>query len=296
MKTIRLIINNTKIVLTSAGFYGSVTMMIILCFTSELFSDSSANKGYSVINVLLNTDRKTMLGDIKYCSYYAISNCTDGFLPIFIPIIVAFPFIPALCNEREAKFKRYTIYRLSKASYNTGTYISAMLSGGAAILLGFIVYTFIVSKAFPNIDDYSLERSESLRATLKFFYPNVDNIGVLYVFKGIELFLFGAISVLPALFLSSFIKNKYLIICIPFLLKYLLLQYYLKLRYIAYEDITNPNHKLNTFLDITHPNSMMTIFSQGDMRPKILIFVFLELILSFALYCLTTNRRLDNGE
>lgn len=298
MKILRIISTNLRNVLTSYGCYASVIITFVLCFSVELYYDTSAQESYSVVQVFMNFSHEKMLTNTDFCSYNVFTKGMEGWFPMFIPIVAAFPIIPLICDERNSKFRRITAFRTTKFSYNTGSYLAAMISGGLAVLAGFLLFAIIVFVIFPDINNFNISLRESFEWWIPETYPFFTKFGYPYLIglKFLEIFLFGSFSAIPAFILTSVMKNKYLIICTPFFVKYMITQTYSKLYMSVYKDIENPNAKLASFLDITNLDAIKNIFSYGEDKWKNLLFYTVLLMGSYIIYYIIMNRRLDYGE
>ena len=131
-----------------------------------------------------------------------------------MPIIAALPFVTAFCNERNTGSIRLNIVRTGKLRYYIGKFVSAVISAGLAVTLGCAVFVAIVYPIFPTVDDckelsrsFFIEDNFSMATELWHFFSGA--------------FIYGAVSVLPAFFMSSFVKNHYIITCVPFMLAYI---------------------------------------------------------------------------
>jgi hypothetical protein len=118
----------------------------------------------------------------------------------------------------------------------------------------------------------------------------------LVTLKFIEMFFYGAFSALPAFFLTAFMKNKYLIICIPFFAKYALTQTTQKLFMQAMTDFENIDTKLLNFARITDLNAIRSIFSYTTGAWENILFYAILIFLAFAIYIVSMNRRLDYAD
>ena len=132
---------------------------------------------------------------------------------MFIPIIVAFPFMGTFCAKRNNGLMRFTITRSGKGRYYLSKFFTAFLSGGFAVMLGMAMFGVIVVFAFPSLGSYDLPADQ-----LEWIIP--DGIAAEAVKNLLAAFIYGAFSTLPAFFLSSFCKNPYIITCLPFMLIY----------------------------------------------------------------------------
>lgn len=298
MKTLRLIKVNLIKVLTSTGFYACVLLMLVLCFTARAYDDIAENKSYSVIGVLLEFSREEMLANSSFSAYQILSCISSGWLSMFIPIVAAFPLMPLICDERESKSMRYSAFRSTKFSFSTGNFLTAMISGGLAVLCGFVLFAVMVYMLFPNINEYPPELIESAEWWISGTYPLFEKYGYPYMIAldFLEMFLYGALSATPALIMTAFMKNKYLVLCIPFFLKYSVMQLHTRLLIYAYQDIENINENYLEILSVIEPDAIGNIFFYGETMWRNWLFNAVLLFLAFVLYTVMMNRRVDFGE
>ena len=297
MKIIKNIMVNFKMIFTNYGFYICTAFTIILCFCAGIYRDPINNNEYSVIKSLIEFDREFMLNDNSFCSYKVAENGSGSWLSMFIPIISAFTFIPLVCDESESKFIRFSVFRSSKFNYHISKFLTACISGGLAVAFGYIIFTVSIYAVFPNINDYSKELQTILKEEISYIYPK--SAGQSYIFilgiKSAEMFIYGAISSVPSIMLTCLIKNKYLVMCIPFFIKYTVTQTSTRLSSQALSNIENPNIRLLKFSAVISPDSILNVFNSPNMR---LIFIYngTLVLTAFLFYIIVCGRRFDCGE
>lgn len=207
MKTLNCIFTELKKVMFSPYFLIGVIAFSLMCFTSSAYIDIS--KEISIFEMI------TMLGTRQAQTYEFSAQyiCSRGFgiwVVQFLSIIVAFPFVKVLCDERRFGEKRYIICRMGTLRYCLSKFISAVFCGAVLCALGFLLFSVAVYAIFPKISELSTEQAEML-AMCNISYPK--NL--------FETVIMGAgATVLPFL-VSVFITNQYFCICIPFLLQYM---------------------------------------------------------------------------
>ncbi len=211
LNTLKQDLNKTLI---NGGFAAAALMSCILCFTASAYNDNSNDRSYSVFEAFFSFDRSFIEAHDSFASVRLFSIGLSGYISMFIPIIVAFPFMVSFCAERNNGLMRFTISRSGKLRYYLSKFTASFLSGGAAVMLGMALYGTIVWIAFPSLDSYSLPAKQ-----LEWLVP--DGIAAAVVKNLIAAFIYGAFSTLPAFFLSSFCKNPYIITCLPFMLIYI---------------------------------------------------------------------------
>lgn len=286
-----------KMIFTHLGFYISTALMVILCFVSGIYRDNKNDNMYSVISSLSEFNYSFMLDNIDFCSIMITLNNSNNWLPMFIPIISSFAFIPLICDEMESGFIRFSVFRSSKLSYQASKFLTACISGGLAVMLGYIIFTIFVYFLFPNINEYTPEMQKMIKDELNYSYPSFFNHGyvALYIIKFIVFFIYGILASVPSITLTCIIRNKYLVMSIPFFLKYAITQASIRLTSIAFNNFTNPNEGLVKFATVISPDSILDMFSSTIIRQILFYNAFLTLI-AFALYMIICMRRLDVGE
>ena len=255
---------NLRKVLTGYGFYVSVAFTILLLALSSIYSTDNYDN-YSAIRVLMEYDRDFMLNNTHLCSYSVVRNSTGGWFSMFVPIISAFAFVPMICDEYDSGSVRFNIFRSSKLRYHISKFIIGSTSGGLAVLAGFIVYTVFV---------YSV------------YIP-------LLLLKSLEIFIYGFVSSALAVLFTSFIRNKYLVMCIPFFVKYVVTQTCTKFNFDA---MVKQNMRIIKLSNIINPDSVLNLYLYNDYRHIIIIYNIILWSVLFAVYIVISVKRVDCGE
>ena len=209
MKTLNCIITEMKKVIISPYFAVGIIAFALMCFTSSAYMDYSNNREMSIFEMItmLNTDKAQ---GYEFSAQYVCSRGFDMWIVQFLSIIVAFPFVKVLCDERRCSEKRYIICRMGKFRYCLSKFVSAILCGAVLCALGFLLFSAAVYMIFPKPSALSAEQAEMLA-----------NCNISYPKKLLETVIMGAgAAVLPFL-TSVFTANQYFCICIPFLLQYM---------------------------------------------------------------------------
>lgn len=284
-------------ILTGYGFYICLAFTVVLCFCAGIYRDPINNNEYSVIKSLMEFNREFMLNDKAFCSYLVAERGSGSWLSMFIPIISAFAFIPLVCDESESRFIRFSVFRSSKFSYRTSKFLTGCISGGLAVVLGYIIFTASVYVLFPNISEYSPEAQEMLRKELAYIYPEASKHSHVFLLgiKSLEMFLYGAVSAVPSVMLTCLMRNKYLVMCIPFFLKYSVTQTCTKLIARAFSDWQNPDIRLSEFASVISPDALLNVFTSHLVR-QIFLYNGALLLFAFLFYMIVCGRSLDCGD
>lgn len=297
MKILKNISVNIKKIFSSYGVYICIIFTVILCFGTGIYIDGSNNNEYSAIKSLLVFNHDFMKTNTEFCSVNVALKVLNGWITMFIPIIGAFSYIPLVCDEFESKAVRITVFRSSKSSYYASKFLTACISGGLTVLMGYIITIIMIFAFFPNISEYSEELQNIFKESLFSDYSNVSSCNYINILllKCSEVFVYGAFSAVPSIVLTAITRNKYLIICLPFFFKYAATQTCLKLSSKAYSDFENIDIHLGRIANIFSPDSMLRVFESYD-KTFILIYNFGLVIIAYKLYMFINSRRFDCGE
>jgi len=208
--SLRCDINKTFV---NIGFAGAVLLTFLLCFTAPAYTDNTNQKMYSIFEALFSMDRKFVEIHSEFAANTLARQGMNGYITLFLPIIVAFPFMVAFCTERNNGNIRFVIARTGKMRYYLSKFVSCFLCGGLAVLIGITLFMGAMHLLFPPMSSYNVgnEIYGGMAQQSEFV------LNLRYLFSN---FLNGAIATMPAFFLSSFCKNPYIITCIPFMFTY----------------------------------------------------------------------------
>lgn len=270
------------------GFLGAAAVTTILCFTASVYNDSDIGKSYSVFEVLFALDKSIIASDRSLSSLIVFQYALSGYVSMFMPIIVAFPFMVSFCSERNSGLMRMTIPRSGKYPYYFSKFLASFISGGLAVLIGTAVFGIVCALIFPDISSYDISAEE-----LQWILPDGVFPAVVKVLLGG--FLYGAISTLPAFFLSSFCKNPYIITCLPFMLVFV---WNTAVSKIVSKGFETGNYEVYTRLSPFMPDSIMNVLRYSDGNGVIintLIFNGAYLAILLAGHIAIMNKRTDKG-
>lgn len=295
MKTIRCIYCDLQKSIFALPFFACVVITFILCFTAVGYSDTS--RQYSIINIITTFPREQITQGTMFSSISIFMSGGGSWLSMFIPIVAAFPFIPVFCDERSSGNMRFAVARVGRTRYNFSKFCASFVSAGLAVMLGYALFGIVISFIFPPLASYPQNQIEmflqSFKDSQSFVFSGLYNSignGAIVLAQLMQMFLFGAVASLFAFALSSFVKNKYLIMCIPFALKYIYDQSLKKL----WLD-TLHNSTLHKAVDIFQTINLTNLFSQRDTFLWILALNAGFALVCFFFFAFFMNRRLDYG-
>ncbi len=247
------------------GFLLCTLVVFLLCFASVIYTDGQTGKEYTALEIIAD---KSQLPNIKFSGMSILHISVNPYLTLFLPVLSSIPFVTLFCAERTGGNLRFIILRTGKIVYCLSKFFSALISGAVTVALGFMLYSVVILCVF-GMDGGISE--------------------LIKIYTGIA--VYGAVSVLPAFFLSSFIKNKYMICCFPFIFMHF---YYTAIAKI--QDYFNAHDNWEAVLKISflYTNNIKEIFFSQDTTA--VIFYSSLTVISFIGFYLIMNRRVDYGQ
>lgn len=270
-----------KRIVTSLGFWLCVGMAVLLLFAAEVYFDYATQTRYSVFRALTFFSHEELANNSELCSAAVVQKAQSGWFTLFVPIIASFCFVPTMCAEREEKAARFQIFRTTKLKYSISQFFSGVVSGGIAIALGYIIFAVFVMILFPNMNEINGFTADLM--------PDTSQNLLLLILK---VLLFGAFWSFPAMFLTSVLRNKYLIMCIPFFLKYGLNQLYQKISESVFLS-SEINQNSIKFANAINPDGIL--WANDKTRLGISLVFGISAVLMFAAFVVIEQKRGDCG-
>lgn len=197
--------------LISLSSIAVILITFVLCLTGVVYTDGEG-RGYSVLESLFGFDRKFMEQSDFFCSLSVFKSALSGYAAMFLPILAAFPFVTSYCSEKNSGNLRLTIFRSKRICCYISKFLCSALCGGICVALGTMLFGAFVFALFPDMSHYSPEAME-------FLFPG--GAAAEFFKKALSAFIYGCTNALTAFLLSSFCGNKYIILCVPFILRFI---------------------------------------------------------------------------
>ncbi len=216
-------------ILTGKSFWLCVLMTFAICFAATVGTAQNGDN-LSVFSYIMGAKNPPSAD-------FIINSRGGAWFAMFFPMLSALCLVNSICDDKKSKLQRFEIYRAGVYKFKTAKYLSSVLSSGICAVLGYAVFT-----AFCII-----------------FFQTTDGINLAQILA--EIFIFGVVSAVPALFTAAFTDNKYLIVCVPFLFKYCVIQLSSKLIYTAYADTQHIDKTFEMLGNITNLDGILTVIS-----------------------------------
>lgn len=261
----------------------SAAITAALCFSVQVYTDNSNGRVYSVLEALLSIDHTVMAESSELIPPLIIGKALSGYAAMALPITAALPFVMSFISERSSGNMRFTVIRTGRVKYYLSKFFSALLSGGLAVWLGVNLFAVLVYILFPHTQSTEM---------LADYIPN--GVFPMLLRTAAGAFAYGAASILPAFFLCSFCTNSYIILCVPFLLKFI---YETILSTVQTNSVAAGDYEIYQQTLPFYPNAITFLFEIPFGKDFITIITLnlLFAVTAFFAFVLVMEKRADRG-
>lgn len=229
---IRTTLITLRRIFTEKSFWLCCVCVFALCFTASVGTAQNGDP-LNVLSYIFGGEKDPPSADM------IINSRGGSWLAMFLPIISGLCFANVLCDDKSSKYTRCEVIRTGFYKLKAAKFLSAAVSGGIVTAIGFSAFSVFIDLYFPKDD-----------------FVKINPVIILS-----EMLIFGMMSAVPALITAAFTNNKYLIVCVPFLLKYGVSQFAYRLSDDAYEDLWDPDLALAKLGMLIDPNSVSCVFT-----------------------------------
>ncbi len=179
-----------------------VVLVVILNFTAIIYTNDYGRQ-YSVLELLFMDGYREILWE-NGISFVSAWRQISPYSTMFFPVLAIFPYINYNWTERNSGNVVFVVNRIGYKKYLRQCIVKAMLSSGIVVMLGYLLFALLAVVLFPGVQEEI----------------GVSILIVTLLKKMLSMFAYGMVIATPTLFFSSFLKNRYVICCIPFICIY----------------------------------------------------------------------------
>lgn len=217
-------------IVSNIVFYLCILATVVLLLSGTIYTDCNTGEEYSLVNIIINKNTE-LLNKADLHATDVIVSGVDSYLFMFLPIIVAVPFVMIVCGDMKNSTVRFEIYRVGKNRFLMGKFFASAISGGLSIMFGYMIFSIITYFTLPKGSGVLLQLNYDFfknETTFGKWYFTSFGVPGMIILKNIRMFLLGFFASVPAFGLSRIIKNRYIVISIPFMFFYLFEKFVIK--------------------------------------------------------------------
>ena len=213
--TVRSVISEMRKALYLPVFILSCLGVVLICCLSEGFT-SHGMRTYTILELLLFLPKDAMLTDISLSRYEVWTRGIGTWTQLFLPFLLSVGYLYTISNERQSGFSRVLLVRENNLKYGVSKLVAAVLGGGVIMTVGYALFGMLVYIRFPSVREYS-EGSIKLYMEMN---PGFQEMACFF-HRCVKIFLYGMCGNVFAYLVSVFFRDKYILVCLPLMLKYI---------------------------------------------------------------------------
>lgn len=293
MKISKNVGSNIERMCISHYFILAVFLTIFLMMSGYIYTDASNGKAYSLISLIIMKNPQAVIRQARLNWNYTYLMESPGYTWMFAPIVVTLPYITVICPGNTNSNTRFEMFRTSRKKYVLGKIISGMLVSGMIMAIAQTAYGVISYFVMGNeyTGDINLMDLYKLHGITGYVYKYSGSVSV-YIFRGLEAFLYGMVSSVPVILLSAIIKNKYLVCSISFMLNYFIIMFLNNgLTSLCSEESA---YEINRIL--VQSNIQSVFLNENTTVIMTMLWMVLQFLLTYVLHYFMLERRCDYCE
>lgn len=169
-------------------------LSVVILGMLESISIGTNNEWTNGILVLFTMDKETVLHNEYLVFSHVAASMKGSYFIMFMPLIVGLAVIPVLSEDWESGRTRYVLMKCGRIKMLLGKLAASCISGGVIMFCGYMLaVTIMYTKLDHDVSFWALSAS----------YGGV--------------FIEGAVCALWCFLVSAFVRNPYLLACIPYI-------------------------------------------------------------------------------
>lgn len=210
---------------------------------------NGSGKEIVIFFMMLKEDLKMEAG-IEGSGLVLWSQGMSGWLMVFLPFLLTRSYIFVFSSERQDKYLQFLRIRCGNLRFCCAKIIGGALSGGLTFALGYAVFGILMSACFPSFSGFPPEEQG--------IYTGIWGAEpVWYVARRLAgSFFYGAGSCVFGIGVAILLRDKYMLLCLPFLLNYCWSQ---MLNKLVISDIAYREGAYNRLIQAFDPSSLLNM-------------------------------------
>ena len=248
----------------------SISGIVLLCLSATGETDMSG-KQISIFSLMFQAQQANT--DVLKSALALWQAGIGVWLVVFAPMLLSMGYILLISEERRNGQIRFHILRSGNWKYCISKLCSGALAGGIVFLIGYALFGLLMFVRFPSIRTFSAEEQEILLMG--------SNISVVIIKKLIGVFLYGMFGSVFGIGVAIVFRDKYMLVCLPFMIKYIYQQILAKM---AMDAMAAEAYERLTWIETFQPENIMNISLGWNWFLTVILMLAIYAVLSVIFY------------
>jgi hypothetical protein len=209
-------------------FSVSVLGILLLFMLSDTLVDYSTMRQYMMFELFYGEGKKLAKSNVDGAGILLWKSIASTWFAAFAPLFVSLSYILNNSEERDSGYLKLMVSRAGTLKYTLSKVIAGILSFGIIMMVAYAILGVILGCTFENLSFYNISDDE-----LIYYLPDSS---INFILKRMVGSFSAGIAVgIIGMFVSIFLKDKYLVTCLPVLIGYSINRIVAKLTTDAFE-------------------------------------------------------------
>lgn len=192
----------------------SVAGIVCLGFCNTVFDSGGAQT--TLFELARQIHGGKVAADISFSVPVIWKQGLGSWLVLFAPLLVSFGYIVTLSSERQNGQMKFELIRSGNLCYSISKIVSGILFCGMVFAGGYALFGLCLRLFFPAMSSFPAEEQWYYLE----FYPG-NSLALFVVQRLLGAFFFGVFAGVFGIGVAVFFEDRYMLICLPFLLNYI---------------------------------------------------------------------------
>ncbi|MCD7922776.1 MAG: hypothetical protein LUG27_10180 [Clostridiales bacterium] len=186
---------------------------------SESLYYDYTGKSITIFALMLQTEKEAA-AEIGKSDLVMWMQVLSGWLPLLLPLLLSFGYLVTLSSERQSGETGFQLIRMGNFRYSISKLTGGALAGGIGFTAGYGIFGLVMMSVFPGFSAFPQDE-QTIWLQL---YGGGAGITIFVVKRLLGIFLYGMFACVFGLGAAILIRDKYMLLCLPFLLNYIYIQ------------------------------------------------------------------------
>lgn len=215
-KTWNLFWTEIKKTMNSTSFFLLILAVAAMCFLIPMqLSDKTQT---NCLSAFLTMSKEELEMEYFLSVGEIMRQLLAGYFVLLTPMFVSISVLPILCEEKESGAFRLMLFRTGKKQEVIGSFLACVFCGGVLMAAGHLLFAGIL-----GVHSYVLFGSAGIQV--------IKETGTFVLIQTAEVFTYGMMCAVWTYLVSAFVRNRYLLASIPYILLWFLQRFASKIQW-----------------------------------------------------------------
>lgn len=260
--------------------------VLILCLSATGTTAADGSE-VSIFFMMISSAEAGYRESIEGSSLWLWRQGIGSWLIVFLPLLLTFGYLMQLSSERQNGQLNLQLIRSGNLRWCAAKIISGALFGGFLFLAAYALFGMVMRAAFPAFSSFS---AEDQGFYLEWYFGG--SVAWYITKRLLGAFLYGIFGSVFGIGFAIFFRDKYMLLCLPFLMNYVCRQLLLKLEMDAWA----VGAETIPILEALFPDNILNVSANSywALTVMLMLLAYAGLMVLFSLSMKITPKSMDS--